>query len=180
MKNPFANLNELFKTEKPPERRLVRHPQEKEIIEIALNNLSESALGKELVDFVKENNIKISVLRGRNTRDFAPTTEVTYISVADDIDINDPEITINMVASIRGAEQEADQRLRSIPYERGESLYVQREEQKLSDILQYQAKIVYELGILANKTEFIDSFTLMGYYSLIEAYENDLKISEAN
>jgi hypothetical protein len=46
--------------------------------------------------------------------------------------------------------------------------------QKLEDKLFWETVIVYELGKIANKNEFIDSFTLMGYYNLIDGYEKDL------
>ena len=170
----FDKLGKLLKQEKTPERRLVRHPQEKEIIDIAQGNLRQSELGQELLDFLKEKDIQISVLRGRVTRDFAPGDKAVYITVADNTPIEDPDITIYLVGAIREAAQEYDQMLKKIPFERGESLFIQREEAKLQDKLIWQTNIVYELGKLANKTEFIDSFAAMGYYNLIEAYEKDL------
>jgi hypothetical protein len=52
---------------------------------------------------------------------------------------------------------------------------VHREGQKFEDKLYWQTGVVYELGVLGDKTEFIDSFALMGYGALIDAYQQDLK-----
>lgn len=174
MKNPFASLNALFITEKPPERRFIRHPQEREIIENALNNLSMSDKGQELIDFVNSNDLKITVLRGQHNREFTPNKTNAYLTISESTHINDPSITIHMIGAIREAMHEHDPMLKKVSYDQGESIYVQREERKLSDKLQYQTIIVYELGKIANKSEFIDSFLLMGYYDLIVAYEKDL------
>jgi len=174
VKNPFESLNKLLKSEKPPERRLLRHPQEREIIDIAFNNLSLSEMGAELVTFVKEYDIKITVLRGRDNRDFAPSDKAVFISVADDMEVDDPEITIHLAGAIRETSHEYDPMLKRVRFENGESIHYHREYQKYEDKLFWETGIVYELGKIANKTEFIDSFTLMGYYNLIEAYEKDL------
>ena len=174
MKNPFESLNTLLKSEKHPEKRMIRHSKEREIIDIALGNLSQSELGQELVDFIKDYDIKISVLRGRDNRDYTPSKDAVFISVADDTDIDDPEITIHLAGAIRETYHEYDPKLRRIDPSNGESIYVQREQHKFEDKLLWETAVVYELGKLANKSEFIDSFAAMGYYSLIDAYEKDL------
>jgi len=174
MKNPFESLNNLIKIEKPPEKRMIRHSKEREIIDTALANLSESALGQELVQFITENNIKITVLRGRDNRDYTPSKDSVFISVAEDMDADDPEITIHLVAAIRESMQEHDPMLRTPSLDQGEAIYVHRMGQKDDDKLIWQTKVTYELGKLAKKSEFIDSFTLMGYHSLIDVYEKEL------
>ena len=180
MKNPFAQLNTLLKTEKEPERRLIRHPREREIIEIALNNLKDSPKAQELVAYMEYRGIKAGVLRGRIGREYAPNKEKFFISVADDVDIHDPKITIDFVGALARSVQEYNPHLCTIDPARGETLYVHREEQKFHDMLTWQTAFVYELGKMVNKDEFIDSFTIMGYSSLIDAYEKDLKISQAD
>jgi hypothetical protein len=173
MKNPFESLNTLLKKETKPEKRMIRHSREREIIDIALNRLSQSEMGQELVDFVRDYDIKISVLRGAQNRDYAPSKEAVFIAVSESMDIADPEITIHLAGAIRECSHEYDPMLQKIPFERGETIYFQREEQKLADKLQWQGIIVYQLGKLAGKTEFLDSFTIMGYSSIIDAYEKD-------
>jgi hypothetical protein len=174
MKNPFESLNKALKADKKPEKRMIRHPKEREIIDIALNNLSQSEMGAELVKFVKDYDIKISVLRGKDNRDYSPSKDAVFISVGEDVDIEDPEITIHLAGAIRETYHEYDQKLRRLDPSNGESIYVHREQQKFEDKLLWETAVVYELGKIANKTEFIDSFTVMGYYSLIDAYEKDL------
>ena len=174
MKNPFDSLNNLLSKETKPEKRMIRHSKEREIIDIALNRLSQSEMGQELVDFVRNYDIKISVLRGADNRDYAPSKEAVFISVSESMDIDDPEITIHMAGAIRECSHEYDPMLCRVSVDRGESIHYQREAQKFEDKLFWEAGIVYELGKIAGKTEFIDSFTLMGYYNLIEAYEKDL------
>ena len=130
---------------------------------------------RKLLKFINDNEIKITVLRGRFNRDYSPSEETVFISVSNDIDITDPAITIHLAGSIRETAQERDQMLRRVGIDRGESIYVHREGQKFEDKLFWQTGIVYELGKVAGKTEFIDSFTLMGYSSLVDAYEHDLQ-----
>ena len=174
MKNPFESLNLLLKSEKPPERRMIRHSKEREIIDIALNNLSQSEMGQELVDFVNNYNVKISVLRGVDNRDYAPTKDSVFISVSESAEIDDPAHTINLAGALREASHEYDPHLKRVSIANGESIHYHREYKKFEDKLYWETGIVYELGKLSNKTEFIDSFTIMGYYSLIDAYEKDL------
>ena len=175
MSKLFESLNKIIKNDKPAESRRLRHPKETEIITEAMNRLSQSEMGVELINFVKEKEVNIHVLRGRDNRDHSNSGTDIYITVAEDIDIRSPEITILMTGAIREAAQEYDTHLRRLGIEHGESIYVHREGQKFEDKLYWQTGIVYELGKIAGKTEFIDSFTLMGYASLIDAYERDLK-----
>lgn len=175
MNKLFESLNNILKTDKPRENRRLRHPKETEIIEIAKANLSQSEMGVELLNFIKDNDVIISVLRGRYNRNHTTSSEAIFISVSDDIDIHSADITIHLAGAIREAAQESDQMLRRVGVDSGESIYVHREGQKFEDKLYWQTGIVYELGKVAQKSEFIDSFTLMGYSSLIDAYEQDLK-----
>lgn len=170
----FDKLNALVKREKKPEKRLVRHSQEREIIDIALANLSLSEKGQKLVDFVKEKDIRISILRGQDTRDYTTTAKEVFVSVRQETDIDDPAITIHLAAAIREAMHEYDLNLKTPSPHQSEAIYVHRMGQKDDDKLIWQTIIVYELGKISNKTEFIDSFALMGYYSLIDVYEKDL------
>ena len=174
MKNPFESLKNAINKEKPAEKRMIRHPQESEIIEIALNNMSLSEAGQELVDFANENDIKITILRGRDTRDYTSNAKNAYVVVSGNTEIDDPDITIHLTGSLREAIQEYEPSLRRIGIEKGENLWMYRDQQKFEDKLYWQMVIVYELGKFANRTEFIDSFATMGYYNLIEAYEKDL------
>lgn len=178
IKNPFQSLNTLFTTEKPLEKRRLRHTFESEIINIALDNLSQSPMGIELIEFINEKEINIAILRGRTNRAYSITEKFVHISVADNAYIDDPEITIHLAGAMREAAQEYDTMLRRVGVDHGESIYVHREGQKFEDKLFWQTGIVYELGILANREEFIDSFTLMGYRSLIDAYQDDLEQSK--
>jgi len=175
MNKLFESLNGILKSDKPLENRRLRHPQETEIIDIAKANLSQSEMGTELLNFINDNNIKISVLRGRYNRTHTMSDNVAFISAYEDVDVRSPDLTINLVAAIREVAQEHDTMLRRVGVDSGESLYVHREGQKFEDKLYWQTGVVYELGRVANKLEFIDSFTLMGYGSLIDAYEQDLK-----
>ena len=174
MINPFESLNKLLNSDKSPERRMIRHSKEGEIIEIALNNLSQCEMGQELVDFVNNYNVKISVLRGVENRDYSPTKDSVFISVSENTDVNDPTITIHLAGALREASHEYDPKLKRVSIDNGESIHYHREYQKFEDKLYWETGIVYELGKLSNKTEFIDSFTIMGYHSLIDAYEKDL------
>ena len=175
MNKLFESLNGILKSDKPRENRRLRHAQETEIIDIAKANLSQSEMGAELLDFVKKQDIKISILRGRYNRNHTMSEDAVFITVNDNIDIRSADITIHLAGAIREAAQEQDQMLRRVGVEQGENIYVHREGQKFEDKLFWQTGIVYELGVVAHKSEFIDSFTLMGYGSLIDAYEQDLK-----
>lgn len=175
MKNPFESLNILLKNDKPLEKRMIRHSKENEIIDIALNRLSQSEMGQELVDFVHNYNVKITVLRGTENRDYAPTKDAVYLAISESTATDDPAHTIYLAGALREASHEYDNHLKRISLENGESIHYHREYQKFEDKLFWQTGIVYELGIIANKSEFIDSFTLMGYSDLIDAYEKDLK-----
>lgn len=177
LKNPFESLKSAIAKDKPAEKRLVRHPQEREIIEIALSNMEQSEAGKELVDFARENDIKISVLRGRTARDYTSDAKNAYIIAPDGIDVDDPDLTIHLTGAIREAIQEYEPSLRRIGLEKGEQFYTLRETQKFEDKLFWQTIITYELGKMASRSEFIDSFATMGYYSLIEGYEKDLTLN---
>ncbi len=180
MKNPFESLNAALKIKKPHENRRLRHPNETEIINIALNNMAQSEIGTELSRFIEDSNINISILRGRESRDYAPSDQTVFLSVNEDLDIRDPIITIHLAGAIRETAQEHDKMLRRVGVDHGESIYVHREAQKFEDKLYWQTGLVYELGRVAGRTEFIDSFTLMGYSSLVDAYENDLLKKQGN
>jgi hypothetical protein len=174
MQNPFEAIKKAVTRETKPEKRLIRHAREREIIDIALGNLALSEAGQELVDFARENEIQMTVLRGREARDYTSNAKNAYIVAPDSIDIDDPDLTIHLTGAIREAIQEYDPSLRRMGLEKGEQLYTHREGQKFEDKLFWQTIIVYELGKLANKSEFIDSFATMGYYNLIDGYEKDL------
>ena len=174
MKNPFDSLNTILKAKKPLENRRLRHSQEHEIIRIALDNLSQSEMGVELLTFLNDFDIKLAVLRGRHTRNHSTSDKFVFISVSEAADISDPEITIRIAGAIRETAQEHDKMLRRVGVDHGESIYVHREGQKFEDKLYWQTGIVYELGRLGERAEFIDSFALMGYASLVDAYEHDL------
>ena len=88
--------------------------------------------------------------------------------------VNDPSITLWLAGALRESSQEYDPHLKRVSLQNGETIYFHREQKKLEDKLFWQTGVAYELGKLANKPEFIDSFIVMGYYSLIEAYEKDL------
>jgi hypothetical protein len=172
--NLFSKLNGFLKKEKPPEKRMIRHPQEREIINIALANLSHCDMGRALLSFVDEHHLDITVLRGRKNRDYASSKNAVFISVGANMDITDPEITIHMAGSIRETMQEYDQHLRRLSVDNSENAYVLREEQKHEDKLFWQTGIVYEMGRLHDHPEYIDAFMLMGYGALVDAYERDL------
>lgn len=175
MKNPFESLNAAIKKTRLHENRRLRHTHETEIIETAMANLSQSEMGAALVEFIYANNLTVSILRGRYSRDYAPSDDTIFLSVSSDAAIDDPAITIHMAGAIRETAQEHDNHLRRVGVDHGESIYVHREGQKFEDKLFWQTGIVYELGVLGGRTEFIDSFTLMGYSSLIDAYAHDLE-----
>lgn len=177
MKNPFEALKKAVGKETKAEKRLIRHAREREILDIALGNMSQSEAGQELLDFARENDINFAVLRGRDARDYTSNAKNAYIVAPDSIDSDDPDLTIHLVGAIRESIQEYDPNLRRIALEKGEDLYVHREGQKFEDKLFWQTIIVYELGKIASRTEFIDSFATMGYYSLIEGYEKDLTLN---
>lgn len=178
MKNPFESLNSAIKKVRSPERRRLRHPQETEIIDVAMANMDSVPIGQELTQFIRDNNIRISILRGRQSRDYAPSDQTVFLSVSDNVEIDDPTITIHLAGAIRETAQEYDNMLRRVGVDRGESIYVHRETQKFEDKLFWQTGLVYELGKLHGKTEFIDSFMLMGYSSLVDAYEEDINNNE--
>ena len=177
IKNPFEALKKAVSNTKPAEKRLIRHAQEREIIDYALNNLAQSEAGQELVDFANENEIKITILRGGPTRDYTSNAKNAYLVASDSVEFDDPDLTIHLTGALREAIQEYDPALRRMGLEKGESMYTHREGQKFEDKLFWQTIIVYELGKLANKSEFIDSFGSMGYYDLIEGYEKDLTLN---
>lgn len=176
MKDLFESINAKIRKKIPTENRRLRHSKEREIIDNALGNLSQSDIGTELIEFINEKKVEISVLRGRYNRDHSMSDNHVFISVSEDTNIDDPEITIRLVGAIRETAQEGEQMLRRVGIESGESIYVHREGQKFEDKLYWQTGVVYELGILADRPEFLDSFTLMGYGTLVDAYEADIKI----
>ena len=49
MKNPFESLNSALKSVRTMDNRRLRHPKETEIIQIALNNLSQSEMGSKII-----------------------------------------------------------------------------------------------------------------------------------
>jgi hypothetical protein len=175
MKNPFESLNGLLKSKEPAERRIIRHPKETEIIEIAMNNLSQSEMGTELARHIHDNNIMMTVLRGRHSRNFTTSADTIYIAAPDNIDVDAPELTIMLVGAIRESAQEMDNMLRRVGVDNGESIYVHREGQKFEDKLFWQTGVVYELGQVAERTEFVDAFMIMGYGALLDAYAEDLE-----
>ncbi len=154
---------------------MVRHSREKEIIDIALSNLTQSEMGSELTEFARDYDVKISVLRGTENRDYVTGAQAAYIAVSEETASEDPINTISLAGALREASHEYDPQLKRISINNGESVHYHREHKKYEDKLFWQTGIVYELGILSNRTEFIDSFTLLGYYNLIEAYEKDLQ-----
>lgn len=174
VKNPFTALKKAVTSDKPVEKRIIRHSREREIIDHCLGMLSLSEAGQELIDFAAENDIKYTVLRGRTARDYAPNARNAYIVIPDIMDTDSADVVIHFTGALREAIQEFEPSLRRIGVEQGEQTYVHREGQKLEDKLFWQTIIVYELGIMANKSEFIDSFASMGYYNLIDGYEKDL------
>jgi hypothetical protein len=153
---------------------MIRHSREAEIVDIALNNLSQSELGMVMVDFIRDNNVIITVLRGSDNRDYAPDKDHIFISVSEGSDVDDPAHTINLAGAIREAGQEYEPHLKRLTIDHGESIHFHREEKKFEDKIIWQTAIVYELGKIANRSEFIDSFTLMGYSYLVDAYEKDI------
>ena len=170
----FSKLNSILKKEKPPEKRLIRHPQEREIINIAIANLSQCEMGKALLEFIDSHHLDVTVLRGKRNRDYPTSKNGIYISVSTRMDIEDPEITIHMAGAIRETMQEHDPHLRRLGVDNSESAYVMREEQKFEDKLFWQTGVAYELNQQANRREFIDAWYLMGYGALLDAYERDL------
>ena len=174
LKNPFMALKKATTDKKPVEKRIIRHANEKEIINHCLAMLSLSEAGQELLDFAAANDIKYTVLRGRTARDYAPIAHNAYIIVPDTMPIDSADIVIHFIGALREAIQEYEPDLRRIGIEKGESIYAYKEAEKFEDKMLWQTITVYELGKLANNPEFIDSFAAMGYYHLIEGYEKDL------
>jgi hypothetical protein len=172
--NLFSKLNGFLKKEKQPEKRMIRHAQEREIINIALANLSHCDMGRVLLGFIEEHSLDITVLRGRKNRDYASSKNAVFISVGSNMNIEDPEITIHMAGAIRETMQEYEQQLRRLSIDNSENAYVLREEQKHEDKLFWQTGVVYEMGRLNDYPEYIDAFMLMGYGALVDAYERDL------
>lgn len=170
----FAKLNGFIKKEQSPEKRMIRHAQEREIINIALANLSHCDTGRALLNFIDEHHLDITVLRGRRNRDYTSSKNAIFISVGATMDIHDAEISIHMAGAIRETMQEYNQQLRRLNADHSETSYVLREEQKHEDKLFWQTAVVYELGKLNDQSEFIDAFILMGYGALVDAYERDL------
>lgn len=175
MKNPFESLNTLLKNDKPVEKRMIRHSKEREIIDIALNRLTQSEVGKILADFVSDYDVKITVLRGTDNRDYVPTKDSVFIAASESSEVNDPAHTIHLAGALREASQEYEPQLKRVSVDNGESIYYHREQKRFEDKIIWQTAVVYELGKIANKSEFIDTFTLMGYSYLIDAYEKDFE-----
>lgn len=174
MSELFQKLQKMLKQPATPEKRFIRHANEAEMINTAIANLSEIEMGRILAQFVENENKTITILRGRFNNDFATSEDSIYVSIPSNMDVDDPQITIRLAGAIRIAMQESDPMLRRVGVDRGESIYVQREEHKHEDKLFWQTGVVYELGTFAGREEFIDSFTLMGYGALLSAYEEDL------
>lgn len=173
-KNPFAALKSAVAAKKPIDKRVMRHSKEREIIEHCKEMLGLSEAGRELLDFARDNDIQYSVLRGRTARDYAPNAHNAYIVVPDTMRLTDPDIVIHFTGALREAIQDHDPELQRLTVDKGEQAYVSREVERFDDKMIWKTIIVYELGILEGKSEYIDSFATMGYYNLIESYEKDL------
>lgn len=172
--NPFDALNNAVKKAATPPKGGFRHEKEVEIVKHALEMLALSPKGRELIAFKNNHNISIGVLKSKNSVDYAPSERTAYISASSGQKADDPALTINLAGALREAMQEHDNTLKKPEISMTQANYNNRFIDKIEDKLVWQTLVVYELGKIANKSEFIDTFAAMGYSNLIESYEKDL------
>jgi len=178
MNSLLDSLNSFIKSAKTPERRMIRHPHESEIIEHSLNELRQCATGTVLVEFMEHNAVILNILRGRYHRNFVTNKDTAYVSIPESVTYDSPESVILVAGSLREAMQEYDQMLKKVGVEQGETIYVHREEKRHENKLFWKSAIVYELGVLKNHLEYVEAFNMMGYASLLEAYQEDMESKE--
>lgn len=174
MSSLFESLNKAIKKNMAPRKSGYRHEREAEIISHALAMLSLSPKGCELIAFKNNSNIKIGVLKSKTSVDYVPSEKTAYVSATYGQKIDDPAIVIHLAGALREAMQDYDPSLKKPTVSMGQAAFANRFGDKVEDKLIWQTIIVYELGKMANKSEFIDSFRAMGYDNLIQAYEKDL------
>ncbi len=145
------------------------HPMEDRIIEECITLLLEkSAEGRRLIDFYRQNNIKIHVITGRAPNYMTQTrNETTLVCPANTKAVDLDEMAVNLGMGLR----ECETAHTGIPLNTLQLPQDQKDwanYRKTLDSLTAMCKIVHELSIANNNTKLVDLVKKLGHYKLYE------------
>lgn len=159
----------------PSIRRLVLHPASSSLIQKCFGILRRSEMGGELVDFFDEY-LQDALVIPSESFTACHDAQFGLLVVSAPINSKDhcPALVLQLVEALRAASYSRDTSLRPIGYELGEDRFAQRAEARLSDTLQWQTVIVFELDRADPDLGYRKYFCELGYEDLLAAYEKDL------
>lgn len=178
MNELIAKLNKALRPRaQGPVDSSLRHENEVAIIDSAKKMLAKSETGQELLDYARDANIEMHVLRSKDSFGFLPDKSAVYIATPAGQMMPTVRAVIHLAGALRQAQQETIEGLQRPANTRmGKERYIRAYVGKDKDALFYQTAVVYELFEATGLLEIIDEFEQMGYISLYEAYKEDMKL----
>ena len=173
-------VEKLKKALKPTDSRSLAgnfiHDNEVAILREATQVLNQSETGRELLDFARQNGIAVHVIRNKEKFGLLHGDSTVYISCPAGQDLKPTHAAIQLAGALRQAQQETEEGLKrpksvNIPHDQLVRTYVEKDK----DVIWYQSAVVHELAKINGLSQIVDDFTSMGYLSLYEAFQEDIK-----
>ncbi len=174
MSDLIAKLNSALKA-KPSEGTTAsfRHENEAAILDAAVKLLAKSETGRDLLNFARDKNISIHVLRNKQDFGYLPEQSVVYISCPANQQMPTTRAVIRLAGGLRDAMQDIEPELQRPNVKAGKERYVRAKLDKAADIALWQTAISYEINESTGLLEILDELFTLGYRTLYEGYKAD-------
>ncbi len=177
MSDFLARLNKALKsTLTPAPHGSFRHENEDAILSAAKKLLIKSETGQELLDFARDHNIEMHVLRNKQDFGFLPSKSVVYISCPAGKDMPTTRAVLHLAGALRDCMQDlTTDDLRRPHISQPVEIYSKTFTKKRLNQILWQCAVSHEILKETGLLEIVDELSAMGYGELYEAYKLDLK-----
>jgi hypothetical protein len=153
------------------------HPYGKEIIDGVKKVLKQCDTGKILLKVAEVHKVPIHVIKGQGASGFNADARIVYIQASARAETATPELVINMIIGLRGADQEFMGF--TAPDPRKDLMeYATVIHAKNLDNLVYVCKVVKELTNTSHYKDLLDGLNRLGYGKFYQAYLSNVSREE--
>jgi len=152
-----------------------RHDNEAEILAAATDLLAKSETGRELLDYARNNNIAMHVLRNKQDYGVMPDAGAVYITCPAGQDMPTVRAVLQLALALREAMHEGDEAMKRPSPRIGRERFLQSYMKKDQDIAYIAAEVSYQLVQATGLSQIIDEIGHMGYGDVYEAYKHDVE-----
>lgn len=153
------------------------HPYAENILETAMQVISQAPTGQLLMKACRKGNIPIHIIKGNGIAGFSPQARVVYLQVAGKKELADATDILMLIKAMREADQELIGLTTPDPM-KDLMKYATVMHTKNLDSIIYTCKVVKELTKSSVYKELLDGLAKLGYGRVYSAYLEDASEEE--